>query len=123
MKKIYKKIITIQIIQKCNKNEFITIITRNLQDNFDYMAQKYYIYQLIFEIGENFSETILKEFNKGMLNILNEEITESFYQNIYNNKFKMLENYIKEYFENEEIVKFNNYFDNKSATCSFCNLF
>ena len=54
-------------MQKENKNDILTIkkITRNfLEQNFDYISQKYLIYKLIYEYCEYFMEILKKAVNE-----------------------------------------------------------
>lgn len=110
------------ICRKFNESEFINIITQNLQKNIYYISQKYFIYQFIIEFGDFFSDKVLKEFNGVMLTILKEPQTEKFYQDIYQNKYEMLEQKVKKSYKETEYEKVIYENDNKNDACALCNI-
>ena len=85
----------IEINNKFNKNEFMNIINHNLTINFDYIAQKYFIYQLLFEFCESYSENIGKEINNIINTILDSSKAGFHYKDIYKQKYNIFEQKIR----------------------------
>ena len=108
------KNINLKVDDKCNKKEFESIIENNLRNNFYYMAQKYFIYQLINEFCDSFSEKVAQKNNEVVKTILNETETYYFYKDIYRQKFMNLEKKIRKCYINKEYEKMGNTFENEN---------
>ena len=100
--KIEKKYSNISVEYKKNKNDFINIIETYLRNNFLYITQKYFIYRIINDIIEGFSEKVEKEINDIIVTILNNEpkIFE-LYEEIYQQKIEDLNAIIQKFFNEE----------------------
>ena len=90
----------INIINKCNKAEFIEIITEVLQNNFYYFAQKYYIYQFLNEYND-YSQIVENQFNNMAKNIILEPKYEHCFESVYREKINNLKERISEFCEHE----------------------
>ena len=108
------KNINLKVDDKCNKKEFESIIENNLRNNFYYMAQKYFIYQLINEFCDSFSEKVAQKDNEVVKTILNETEIYYFYKDIYRQKFMNLEKKIRKCYINKEYEKMGNTFENEN---------
>ena len=90
----------INYINKCNKAEFIEIITDVLQNNFSYFSQKYYVYQFLNEYND-YSQIVENQFNNMSKNIILEPKYEHFFESIYQEKINNLKERISEFCEHE----------------------
>ena len=90
----------INYINKCNKAEFIEIITDVLQNNFYYTAQKYYIYKFL-NMYYDFSQIVENQFNNMAKNIIPENKYNHIYELIYKEKIENLKERIDEFCERE----------------------
>lgn len=90
----------INYINKCNKAEFIEIITEVLQNNFYLFAQKYYIYQFLNEYND-YSQIVKNQFNNMSKNIILETKYDHYFEIIYQEKINNLKERISEFCENE----------------------
>ena len=95
------KQMNMNIINKCNKDEFIEIIEEVLQDNFYYTAQKYYIYHFLDIYYNNYSQFILNKFNNMAKNIITESKYVHYFEKIYQEKINNLKERIVEFCEIE----------------------
>ena len=84
------KQMNMNIINKCNKDEFIKIIEEVLQNNFYYTAQKYYIYHFLDIYYNNYSQFILNKFNNMAENIIKESKYVHYFEKIYQEKINNL---------------------------------
>ena len=100
--KIEKKYSNISVEYKKNKNDFINIIETYLRNNFLYITQKYFIYIIINDIIEGFSEKVEKEINDIIVTILNNEPKIfKLYEEIYQQKIEDLNAIIQKFFNKE----------------------
>ena len=92
----------LNIKNKCNKNEFIQIIQINLQNIFYYIAQKFFIYQLIFEFCNYFSEMMSENLNKTISGILNSPEASYLFEDVYQQKIEDLRKITKLFYAKEK---------------------
>jgi len=88
-----------------NKEDFIDIINRFLNDNFYYISQKYIIYRVITDVIEKieeYTENKIDEIIKGCL------IDENFFKEIFLKKYDDLEKKINTFKKNGKIYGSNN---------------
>ena len=99
----------LEIKDKCNKYDFIKIIESFLKNNYNYLAQKYFIYQGFIPIIERFSEKIQNEVHENLINILlsNSQILQLF-KNVYSQKIEDLNKIVQEYLSKEGYHSPNN---------------
>ena len=90
----------VDVINKCNKAEFIEIITDVLQNNFYYTAQKYYIYKFL-NMYYDYSQIVENQFNNMAKNIIPENKYNHIYELIYKEKIENLKERIDEFCERE----------------------
>ena len=116
---------------KCDKNEFIQIIQTNLENIFYYIAQKFFIYQLIFEFCNYFSEIMFENLNKTILHILNGPEATYLFERVYQQKIEDLRERTKlfyangheeipQYLSEEKVLMESQNVDN--ASCIKCNI-
>ena len=99
----------LEIKDKCDKYDFIKIIESFLKNNYNYLAQKYFIYQGFIPIIERFSEKILNEVNENLIKILlsNSQILQLF-KNVYSQKIEDLNKIVQEYLRKDGYHTANN---------------
>ena len=90
----------IDIINKCNKAEFIEIIMDVLQNNFYYTAQKYYIYKFL-NIYYDYSQFVENQFNDMAKNIIPQPEYNHIFELIYQEKIENLKERIDEFCQAE----------------------
>ena len=90
----------IEIKDKCIKKEFIKIISNYLEGNFCYSAQKVFIYRVLVDNVEQFSEKVENVVNLEIINVLNSSpnINHCF-DEIYKKKVENLEETINKFYE------------------------
>ena len=105
-----KKNNNLDIKDKCNKSDFIEIIESFLKNNFNSLAQKYFVYKFFIKIIEQFSEKIENEVNENLDNVLskNSQIFNLF-ANIYSKKIDDLNKTVQEFLNKEGYHKSNNH--------------
>ena len=98
-----------EIKDKCNKYDFIKIIESFLKNNYNYLAQKYFIYQWFILIIERFSEKIQNEVNENLKKILlsNSQILQLF-KTVYSQKIEDLNKIVQEYLRKDGYHRTNN---------------
>ena len=103
-----KKNNNLDIKDKCNKSDFIGIIESFLKNNFNCLAQKYFIYKFFINIIEKFSEQIENVVNEDLNNVLskNSQIFDLF-TNIYSKKIDDLNKIVQEFLDKEGYHKSN----------------
>ena len=91
VKKEKKKDKNIYTENKNNKEDFTKIINHFLKDNFDYIAQRYFLYHLITDIFESFSKDIEDEVNKSIKKIISSDPeVKTWFNNIHQKKIEDL---------------------------------
>ena len=96
----------IEINNKFNKNEFISLIKIILEKVFYYVAQKFFIYQLIIEFCDYFSESINNKMNSTLKDVLNNSENNYYFEEVYQQKIEDLEKKVKIFYSNKEYEKF-----------------
>ena len=86
------------------------------------MAQKYFIYQLIIEFCDSFSEEVVKQYNEVVSTFLDEQEAYQYYKDIYRQKFINLEMKIRKCYKNKEYEKRENIFENENNENKICQL-
>ena len=112
-KKEFKRSLNIE--NKCDKQDFIQVIESFLNDNFYYISQKYIIYHLIVDIFESFSEEVENQMNRIVKDILMINDAKEWFQNIYYKKFQGFKSNINNYRRNGKI-----YFKSIKIRCPNC---
>ena len=108
VKKEKKKDKNIYTENKNNKEDFTKIINHFLKDNFDYIAQRYFLYHLITDIFESFSKDIEDEVNKNIKKIISSDPeVKTWFNNIHQKK---IEDLIEIY---KQFLPKSGYFDDK----------
>lgn len=95
------KQMNMNVINKCDKAEFIEIITEVLQNNFYYISQKFYIYRFLDMYYNNVSQFILNKFNNMAKDIILEPKYEQNFEIVYKEKINNLRERIVEFCEVE----------------------
>ena len=95
------KQMNMNVINKCDKAEFIEIITEVLQNNFYYISQKFYIYRFLDMYYNNVSQFILNKFNNMAKDIILEPKYEQNFEIVYKEKINNLRERIVEFCEAE----------------------
>ena len=111
------KVGNLKIENKCNKNEFIRIIQDNLQNNFYYLAQKFFIYQFIIEFCGHFSEIVNDKMNKSLEEFLKNQEANYFFEEIYKQKIEDLKIIVQKFYANKEYEK------NEEPNKGYCHIF
>ena len=100
-KKEFSKCIDIR--NKCNKQDFIKIIEKFLNDNFYYISQKYIIYRVLTDVIEPFTESVELKVNSIVKELLNQKSPKDLLEIIYYKKFNDLEERINGFCKNGKI--------------------
>ena len=103
----------IEIKDKHTKKEFIDIIKVFLEYNFYYAAQKVFIYRILVDCVEQFSEKVENKVNLEIKNILNsQQNIEQWFEDIYKKKIETLEITINNFYK-----KYDYNYDYDRCTC------
>ena len=90
----------IEANDKCTKNGFIDIIKNFLEYNFYYTAQKIFIYRVLVDCMENFSEKVEIKVNSEIEHILNtHQDIHHWFEDIYKKKIENLEETINKFYK------------------------
>lgn len=82
---------------KKNREELKIIISSFLKDNFHYVAQKFFIYNIIKDLIEDLSEKLGEKIFIQMKNFLTSDEIKSHYHNIYQKAIEEFEEGINKY--------------------------
>lgn len=94
---------SLNIENKCDKQDFMQVIESFLNDNFYYISQKYIIYHLIVDIFESFSEEVENQMNRIVKDILMTNDAKEWFKDIYYKKFQGFKANINKFRRNGKI--------------------
>ena len=101
VKKEKKRQKSIDTENKNNKEGFTKIIQTFLNNNFYYIAQKYFLYHLITDIFESFSKDIEDDVNRNIKSIiLNDSEVKNWFINLHSKKIEDLIEIFKQFLPN-----------------------
>ena len=103
------------IENKNNKSNFISIIGTFLNNNFYFISQKYIIYRFITDVRESLSEKVESEFNKIVKDYLSTNDFNELSKELYNRKMELLIKDINNYLKYEGYKEENNNYEDNTT--------